>query len=83
MINRITEIQSAQEDFKTLHQSVEAAKASMPSEDELRKAIQRKENERASLNTRTVKARDKAQACAASKQQCFTWALDCETSSWW
>lgn len=60
--NRIAEIQSTQEDFKVLHQSVTAAKANMPSQDELRKGIQRKENERASLNTRIVKARDKAQA---------------------
>lgn len=60
--NRIAEIHSAQEDFKAIHQSVEAAKANMPSQDELRRAIQRKENERASLNTRIVKARDKAQA---------------------
>eukprot|EP00892_Ulva_mutabilis_P001157 jgi/Ulvmu1/11041/UM007_0222.1 len=60
--NRIMEIQTAQEEFKAVHQAVEAAKSSMPSQEELRKAIQRKENERASLNTRIVKAKDKAQA---------------------
>lgn len=62
----MAEIQELQGEFKELHQEVEQAKAGMPSVDELTKAIQRKENERASLRTRTAKAKEKAQACAAS-----------------
>jgi intraflagellar transport protein 81 len=63
--NCITEIQALQGEFKELHQQVEEVKASMPSVDELSKMIQRKENERASLRSRTAKAKEKAQACVS------------------
>lgn len=62
----MAEIQELQGEFKELHQEVERANAGMPSVDELTKEIQRKENERASLRTRTAKAKEKAQACAPS-----------------
>jgi DNA repair exonuclease SbcCD ATPase subunit len=64
--SRLTEIRTLQEDFKTLHQDVESAKADLPSAEELMKQIQRKENDRASLSTRTVKAKEKAESCACS-----------------
>jgi hypothetical protein len=39
-------------------------KSEFPSADEMRKQTLRKENERASLNTRIVKAKEKSEGCA-------------------
>lgn len=61
---RIEEIQGLQADFKELHRNVDAAKAELPNAAELRKQIMRKENERASLNARIAKSKDKAEGCS-------------------
>jgi len=58
------EIRELQEQFKALHQSLEASKQEFPEPEQMRKAISRRENDKASLATRIVKAKDKAETCA-------------------
>jgi cell division septum initiation protein DivIVA len=57
-------IRAIQDDFKDLHQDLEALRAEVPPIVDLQAQVRTKENQRASLRTRVARARDKAEACA-------------------
>ena len=62
---RTQEIVALQTEFRDVHRELEGARAELPPLEEVRRDVQRRENERASLAARLVGAKEKAGRCGA------------------